>query len=90
MSALIHVDALISSLQILFMSVQPSAQMSNIKVRTSSKYHAKRITFKYSTDLLVFIHITDLGAELFILYLHHFKTEWDVLGCVRKVSRTSF
>ncbi len=89
-SALIHVDALISSLQILFMSVQTSAQMGNIKVRTSSKYHAKRITFKYSTDLLVFIHITDLGAELFILYLHHFKTEWDVLGCVRKVSRTSF
>ncbi len=63
-SALIHVDALISSLQILFMSVQPSAQMSNIKVRTSSKYHAKRITFKYSTDLLVFIHITDLGCRI--------------------------
>ncbi len=61
-----------------------------MKVRTSSKYDAKRITFEYSTDCFVFVCITDLGAELFQLYLHHFKTDSDVLGCVRKVSYTSF
>ncbi len=55
-----------------------------MKVRTSSKYDAKRITFEYSTDCFVFVCTTDLGAELFQLYLHHFKTDSDVLGCVRR------
>ncbi len=30
------------------------------------------------------------GAALFVLYLPHFSIVLDVLGCVRKVSRTAF
>ncbi len=56
-----------------------------MNVRTSSKYGAKRITFEYSTGCFVFVCVTDLGAELFQLYLHHFKINLDVHGCVRKV-----
>ncbi len=64
--------------------------MSNVKVRISSKYHAKRLTFKYSIDLFVFVCATDWGAALFVLYLPHFSIVLDILGCVRKVSRTAF
>ncbi len=44
-----------------------------MKVRTSSKYDAKRITFEYSTDCFVFVCITDWVQNCFQLYLHHFK-----------------
>ncbi len=64
--------------------------MSNIEVRISSKYHAKRLTFKYSIDLFAFVCATDWGAALFVLYLPHFSIVSDVLRCIRKVLRTAF
>ncbi len=79
MSAFINVEALIPSFQVLFMCAQPSDLTEIPKVRVSSKFEAKRLTFKYSTDLFVFTCITHWSAALFVLYLRHFSTVSDVL-----------
>ncbi len=51
------------------MCAQPSDLTEIPKVRVSSKYEAKRLTFKYSTDLFVFICITDWSAAPFPTFL---------------------
>ncbi len=72
------------------MLARPSGPTDITKVRISSKDDAKRRTFKYSTDLIVFVWITDWGAALFVLYICHFSIVSDVLRCVGKVSSPPF
>ncbi len=54
-SSSIDVAAFMYSFQVPFMYARPSAQIDTMKVCISPKFHAKRFTFKYSTDCLVFV-----------------------------------
>ncbi len=46
----IHVETLISLVQVIFMCARPSAQITIVKVSRPSKFGVKRLTFEYLTD----------------------------------------